>query len=101
MLEKCARRRDLREGMVNEHPRVNQCVFQSFDLSAWGYDNQRVFCVRQQYRMASILYRSPIYCLVYRAYLSYRTGKKLGMHRLDSLPVHGSIRAYVLLYEIV
>ena len=42
MLKKCAQLRELREGTVHDHPRVHQCMFQSFDVCAWGYDYQRV-----------------------------------------------------------
>ena len=40
----CEIRRDLREETINENPRVNRPmgVFDRFDLSALGYDYQRV-----------------------------------------------------------
>lgn len=42
MLEQSAKLRHLWGGMVNEHPRANQRMLQSFDLSASGCDYQRI-----------------------------------------------------------
>lgn len=42
-LDSCAELREFREGMVSDNPLVNQLMFQSFSLSALGYDYQRVW----------------------------------------------------------
>ena len=42
MLENMQNSEVPREGMINEHRRVNQGVLQSFDLPAWGYDYQLI-----------------------------------------------------------
>ena len=64
MLEKCAKRRDLREGIINEHPRVNQTsVFKCFGIypHAWRCDINASWVLRQQYRRGLIFHIELIF----------------------------------------
>ena len=63
-----------REGRIHEHPRVNQWMFQSFDLSAWGY-------IYQVYQGSSTawpqFFLSTLYLLVFDTELIFVVRLKL------------------------